>query len=470
MRRQIGAQLLRAPSNVREVLYGLSMWITGGGDQIDSVVSAAELHFDGSTADLLVQPLVRLAEAPSFGSYRLAQVAVAVWDELSDDVFRVLLGHLQPGPGLDPAVAESRRLWAFASVRLPIETGQRLILLEADTQLALLEELPLEALLTVPDQIVAPWVRLLEDSELQTGALVSAEGILRRRAGLEPHFHPGLAAEEVADVALRDPESVPVEALEAAERELLATLRRQLEQALAGSYGFGRRPTTASLSLVARARGAVAPETLQLLREIASDVQVLGDFRFEALLALGQLAADGLMPTDFAAEVAAVPEHSAGALFAPTPPELLRVARLLVRAQVLDAAEEAQVFALARDRDPRVRQLALNTAGLALRGRDSPVLESAVIAGLFDPVEEVLLRALASLREAELKPFSFDDSIVRRLETLFSDYGRDVRAATVQSAKAVLEGGRQRPELTALIERAHVDRSWLVRNAAAGVI
>src|SRR5204863_4241957 len=73
---------------------------------------------------------------------------------------------------------------------------------------------------------------------------------------------------------------------------------------------------------------------------------------------------------------------------------LMRVGRLIIRAQTLGAAEEAEVFAFARDRDPRVRQLALNAAGLASRRGSSSVLEAAVIAGLYDPAEDVLLRAL----------------------------------------------------------------------------
>ena len=126
---------------------------------------------------------------------------------------------------------------------------------------------------------------------------------------------------------------------------------------------------------------------------------------------------------------------------------LMRVGRLIIRAQTLGAAEEAEVFAFARDRDPRVRQLALNAAGLALRRGSSSVLEAAVIAGLYDPAEDVLLRALASLREAGLTLQSFDAGIIQRLDALFSDFGRRVRVETVETAKAMLQRGSLGPEL-----------------------
>ncbi len=465
---QVGAQLLQGhQASVQAVVYGLSMWIRGGGDHIAQVIARCEPQFEQTTADQLLKPLVAGPKLPGLKGYRLAQMAVALWDELSEDVIRRLLDHLDPAAGVEPAIDEVRRFWCAAAVRLPSETATRLTHLDPEVQVALLSELPHEGLERLPDDVVETLVALLEERSINVGALAYAEMRLRSRAGVEARAHTDLPPREVAEAVLRDAAAVPSGELAHAEQELLQTFHQEVEQARQGSVGVGGRPTAASLAMIARAKGGAAPETLDALSEVASDKRLPGHLRVDALVALAQLSVADLVPTRILERLASTPEHGTAGFFAPTPPELLRVSRLLARARILDENEEAQLFSLVRDKDARIRQLAVDAAGLVLRERSSPTLVAAVIAGLFDPDEDVVRHALGSLGDAKLEQVRFHDAIVERLQALFSERGRYVRAETVTTARALTRSGHVRPELVALLARAQQDRSWIVRDAAA---
>ena len=190
--------------------------------------------------------------------------------------------------------------------------------------------------------------------------------------------------------------------LAAAETFLRRTLERQIQEARKGAAGLGGRSIGAKLRVVCRTRGAVFRKTINLLSRSALDATVAAHIRFDALIALANLSVEGMLSAGDVERVRGASEVGEPTFFATTPAELLRVARLLIRARVLSPEEEIAISLLARDSDVRVRQLAVDACKLALARRRSSTLEAALVAALFDPDEDVISRAVAGLPTARL--------------------------------------------------------------------
>jgi hypothetical protein len=144
--------------------------------------------------------------------------------------------------------------------------------------------------------------------------------------------------------------------------------------------------------------------------------------------------------------------------------DLLRAARLAVHARQLGLDDQVVVLTLTRHADARVRQIAIETAATFLWVNSSEAIEAALLAGLYDPEERVLVAALEGLRRATLTQISAD-AVAQRLGRVYQEYGREVRAAAVLAAKARLQTADD-PRLSQMVERGARDRSWIVRHAA----
>jgi hypothetical protein len=469
LRRQLGAQILRAPPANREILvYGLSMWINGRGSDLSQVIRLAEPQFDSSVADEIALPLSQALAVPGQRE-RLAETAAALWDLVSEETLGVLLDHVSP-LGDRPTGDYGRRFWALAAFRSPLAVGGRFQRLGDEALTALLPELPASAIDGLSDNAAEVAVRAALNTyaeDLPPGATLGAMVLLARRQNLSvQRLVSALPLTELPDLVERAPDAATNARLSAAESYFRKALVDEIDNARRGTRGFGGRTTSASLWIVCKARKSVQRQTVSLLVRSVLDSGVPADLRFDALVMLANLAVEGLLTESDRQRVAKASEVAEPTFMGTTPKELLRVGRLLVLANELSPDDIIALSLLARDDDVRVRELAVDGAKIALRERRSATLEQLVVAGLYDPDEGVVIRALAAVPVARLTEGPRDAAVVR-MEGIFTSYGRSARLEVVRAAYGLLRrklSSSQTERLEALITAASNDRSWYVRT------
>ena len=468
IRQQLAAQILNdIGRDAYRTFYGLAMWLLAGGADVAQIIDFAEPKFGDDTADRLVAFLEAQEVIPRVRDVALPKTAIALWDLLSSEALDRLLGRLRPLTGPIAIDQEVRQLWGRAALVAPQVWQEQIETLEPPQQAAVMESLPAAVIPALPRSLAEQLVASADDAgaDLSPAALGTAL-IIRRLLGREVSIsNLEGAAYVAAEVALRQPEALPVGYYEWAEHALRETLRKEVEAALHGSAGFGGRSTAQNLAIVAQARGDVDERTTEELVSEVFNEQLPGDIRFDAFMALARLAGADLVATETLDRLKEVPQHESFSFFMPISGDLLRAACLAVRAKRLDADEEIAVLTLSRNPDTRVRQIICVAAGRFLVEHASAPVEAALLAGLFDPDESVLTSALSALESASLTELS-DDAVMQRLPRLYEDYGRGVRAATVRAARSRL-GAKDDPRLRQIIQSGGHDRSWLVRNAAS---
>jgi len=467
VRRQLAAQMLVAGGNAYQTLYALTHWVLSGGDDVRQVIDYSEPRFDSSTAEMLVAQVEAQTFVPRIRTV-FPRVAVEVWDLLAPETIDRLLGQLQPVAGDLAVDPEVRHFWGRIALVAPEVWQRRVRELDAGQRAALLETLPSSVIASLDPDIAEDFLKAGEATESLSPAGRSALLVIQHRLGLEVTLSNVPAAEHVAaDVSLRDVETLPAAAYEDAEHQLRAKRVQQAEEAREGPVGLGGRSTAADLSLVARARGAIDEESVRILIAEAIDEQLPADFRLDSLVALSQIASAGLAAPDV--PQIEEPEQPHPMLFViPMSFDLLHAARLAVHARRLDSKDQIAVLTFSRHPDPRVRQIVIAAAGMFLDERESPSVEAALLAGLYDPDEGVVTTSLSALERAQITSAA-RNGITQRLGRLFDEYGRDVRAATVRAARSRLRIADDDPSLAQLVSRGVTDRSWQVREAATEV-
>jgi hypothetical protein len=131
------------------------------------------------------------------------------------------------------------------------------------------------------------------------------------------------------------------------------------------------------------------------------------------------------------------------------------------------------MLAYARDGDARLRHLGVRAVGddldraSELAGIDRLLLWSTLVGAMFDPAPSVLELSLVLIAKAGEVPRELAPVVAERLERLFLDGGRDVRASVVRAAVKWISGqGLASALVEGLVERAESDRSWIVRDAS----
>lgn len=469
IRQQLAAQLLNDPSrDAYGTFFGLAMWFMSGGDDIAQVIAFAEPRFEETTADALIAHLESHEFLPRIRDFVLPKVAVAMWDLLSAETINRLLGRMLPTAGPVPIDQEVRHFWGRTGLVVPDVWAEHVSRLERPQQAALLEALPPAVIDSIPRRVIWQLAEAAVEAGDELPPAARATRLLLQRALGQSVSLPddSWGARVSADIGLRVPEALSTTAYSNAERTLREARRSETQSALEGSMGFGGRSTAADLSIVAEARGRMDDETTLELVVEATDERLPADFRLDSLLALARAANADLIAPDLP-RIDDPAQRQPFFFFQNVSIDLLEAARLAVHAKRLSAKEQVAVLTLSRHPDVRVRQIACSTAGIFLRQATSPSVESALLAGLFDPDESVLTSALGGLAQARLTETS-DDAIAQRLLKLYQGYGRDVRAAAVRAAKSRLRTNDD-PRLRPIVETAALDRSWLVRDAATEV-
>jgi hypothetical protein len=468
VRQQLAAQILNDPNrDAYTTLYALVMWLLSRGGDISQILSFAESSFDSATADRLIGTLEGQKAVQHVRDTALPEAAAELWDLLSPETTDRLLSRYKPRPG-NPLDGTVRRFWGGASLSAPKVWRRHFDALEAEQQIAVLETLPVYTLDALPKTLARKLISAAErDPEPLSPYARAATLLLRRRLG-RPTSLTGddrVRAAIAAEIALRVPTALPAEEYTSAEAVLREGCKQAIESARQGAMSFGGRSALRDLARVARARGKADRKTVDLLMNVAFDVSLPGDMRLDALLALAELSAAGLLSRRRLEKIHDAPDESSVSFFSDVSPDLLRSARLAARAKQLDEGEQILLFTLSRNPDARVRQFICETAGRFLAFRTSPPVEAALLAGLFDPEERVLTAALGSLESAKLTKLT-EDAVAERLVRLYENYGRNVRSHAVRAARKHLAKRPADRRLVRIITSGATDRSWLVRDAA----
>jgi hypothetical protein len=459
-----------AANNPDQFAHATALWVSSGGQDIGRVVEWIEPRYDRSSADAVLRELSPL-HADTHSARRFEETALFLWDLVSDGLAGSLLDQVPPDSADNPFAENRRRLWSALALRVPIAWAERFFRLPPEAKRALSADLPSDVVFRLPASVAMEVKQILEprdaiDMPQASGiaAYAAASQATQDLTGTDQLRH--LPADQIARILPEFASLVGQETCVRVARELGRSLDRERAQAKEGTRSISGDPPAfalvrALLSLTSPPRELVRP-----LIATASDIHASADLRLDAWQALHQLSLRRQLPEEYEKWLEPALLSGAPSFLGDVPEALLQVlkesvlASLRMRKRTVPAHLKA-----ARNPDPRVRQVALESTGRILAGRRGTLLESTVLSGLYDPQDTVVLAALYALRRSGRPSSTLISPITARMLEMFNLYGRRVRAALVWSATALLASEHD-TALSQLTERAESDRSWIVRDAA----
>jgi hypothetical protein len=210
---------------------------------------------------------------------------------------------------------------------------------------------------------------------------------------------------------------------------------------------------------------------IRLLVETATDPSLPSHYLREARQGLVLVRRAGRLPASALRALRAAPESES---LAPHPEgasaELLRAFLLFIFVERSTASERTELVAMARSPEERVRVIAASACAEALSHTDDDGLAWALVSGLFDPSPSVCGAALAGLPALDLGYPAAAEVAWQRLPALFAASTRGVRAEMIHALGSTpTRGASQRRRRAELLQQAHLDRSWQVRDVAAQI-
>lgn len=473
LRKQAGAQIMLTGTSTPEQLsYGFLMWLLGGGDNRKPIANWLEPKLRESDLAQLISFLVRGGDPAGRVQSATVDVCQTWWDCLSSPVVALVLDAFPPGLGKHPQQADVRQLWALLAPCGHDIWKASFLSLDKETMAAVAALMNPRTIERLPDDVVSAIDQALGEELPERELTVSSNPLLvklaaAKRTGSTP---PAISVEELTpgdllEIAEYAPESVSEEDLVAGAEALARAIEQAIEDARTGSFGFGGPRPEALLGDYILLLGRKGSRYIRVLEKAVMTPFYGGEAR---LAALGALATIRLrkrkLPAKTLDALRKAPVETPAVEFRAVGPDLLQAGKFLVLFDQLTAEDEALLIALARSDDARVRQLAINAAGLAYRtGGEHPALESALASALFDPEPEVIARGLVELQHRQ--PDELLLLVERRLKILVTAFSRQVRAAAVRLARRLLEKEAD-PALAEVVELARHDKSWQVRRVA----
>jgi len=450
------------------------LWVQSGGQNIDDVINLAERSFAQGSGDRIVTRTAKvLADTPS--SHRYEETALALWDLLSEDVAARLLSQLRPTTGDIPFIETSRALWAVLALvspsawndiyaSLPLE--EREAILEGMTP-ELVERLNATSAIEVARALKeSSWSETPSERRLAVAAQLHAMQLANlnveyvrqaapaARAALLPRFHT-LLGEGLVDNTIDS---------------LSDLLDEEVRSAKGGQRSFGGRPFASTLARALLASSRHSDSRVRALIAPAADPRVPADLRLEAWQAVNAYSWERPLPKDYRRWIATAPTRGAPSFIGNVTEPLLAILKLSTLASFgYSSRQLPQLLAASRDADPRVRQVAVDTAGNLLRGKAVASLETILLASLYDPKDEIVVVGLKGLRRAGPVTRAVLPAIRTRFAELMQTAGREVRVGVVSAAAGTLSAPESVADLDALLARARSDRSLLVRDEASRI-
>lgn len=479
IQKQLGAQLLGGGAlSAGQWAHGVIDWTLGGGTNYELALRFAEPHFDHEATDRILSAIADCD--PTRGSKRrVASLAAEAWDLLSEEMLRRMVTELPPREGDASPAPESRVVWAAYAIRLTEEWFPRYRELDLELQAALLDSLDPGAISRFDREMKTTMYQALGDDErllADNGRLLPLAVTLaprrewdRLRCLLEnpsPKY-----SRVISRLRVERPEIVSAAVEARTLSGLVESLRGQSEEARHGTTSFGGTGPRIELGRFLSVCERPDRAAIQLLIETSIDPSLPSPYLREARQGLvlvrraGRLPASGLRALRAASESEPPAPHPEGAS-----PALLRAFLLFVCAERSTNAERAELVAMVRSPEERVRAIAASACAEALSHTEDEGLAWALVSALFDPSPTVCEAALAGLPSLDLGYPPAADVAWQRLPVLFEASTRAVRAEIVHALGATpTRGSSQRQRRGQLLRRAQLDRSWRVRDAAAQV-
>lgn len=479
IQKQLGAQLLGGGAvSAEQWTHGVIDWTLGGGANYALALRFAEPHFDNEAADRILSAITDCDPTRS-RKQRVASLAAEAWDLLSEEMLRRMVAELPPAAGIASPASESRVVWAAYAIRLTKEWFARYRELDPDLQAALLDTLDPSAIRHFDREMKMTMYRALGDDE----RLLSDSGrLLPFAAALAPRREwdrlrrlledPSPKYTRVISRLRTERPEIVSAAVEARTLSgLVKSLREQSEEARRGTTALGGAGPRIELGRFLSVCEKPDRAAIQLLTETAIDPTLPSHYLREARQGLVLVRRAGRLPASGLRALRAAPESEP---LAPHPeevsPALLRAFLLLVCAERSTEGERAELVAMVRSPEERVRVIAASACAEALSHTKDEGLAWALVSGLFDPSPAVCEAALAGLPSLDLGYPAAADVAWQRLPALFEQSTRAVRTEIVHALGATpTRGASQRRRRAELLQRARLDRSWEVRDAAAQV-
>jgi hypothetical protein len=414
----------------------VALWVLGGGPQISQVLDLAEPHFDRDSADFIVSNLMRSGEIAARFDSRLADLALATWDLISEPTAIALLDRFPPA-SLDNQIQRAQTvLWSVLSLRVPQEWESRFERLDDDEVLAIVSLMTPAVAERVPLGAAARLHTVGSAEAINVSAVPTVATLadrLGRGEGDQLEEGP-LPAPVVIRLAWHENSSVERAELRQAVGDLTGTVAAVIADARKGKAGFGVENPIHTLASGLVKLGEFPEPTRRLLLEAATDPSLPRHLRFDAIKVLTALVAEEVFdPSGEPGLLEQIPEAGAESFFAEYPPALMRAAKAEL-AIASGRVEEylPRLLVYSRDADPRIRINAIKAATLGRKRSNNDLLESILLTGLFDPGAEVIELALDGLSEPPPQGAATQAALAQRLPELFSSGGREVRRAVAR--------------------------------------
>lgn len=476
IRLQLGAQLLAGGAETADQYgTGVAMWILGGGGDVPDMIRAAEREFDHSTADsLLTRHLVRGRRAAARERY--AEAALATWDLVSDQTARLLFEDVSLPAEDSPLLNTRRQLWGRLALRAPEEWSSRFMQLPTDVKKSLLASIPVEAVRRLPAQTRRELLGLTEQEiaaqqEHPQTYLLYAELAADSVAPASETVLSHAPAAALALLALTGSSMVREDLVQRAADELLAECRSTVEEGRRGLMSMGLYDPIRLLGVALGASESPSPDGVRFLVDVGTTASIPNDLQFRALMALLQYTSRHSLPDDALDALSALPAEPGISFFEGVSRDLLRAVQMaILSTSPAYPGSTLELIGLARHPDARIREMAVRGAARATEAGDPRVFDAVILAGLYDPQPDVLRQALIALRVQEQIDNVLLPSVASRLVDLLTSSWRDVREEVARTAAQLRPASRDPRQLDRVVRQALADRSWLVREVAAGSI
>jgi hypothetical protein len=443
----------------------------GGGQQVRDVIDLAEPHFDDDSADFVVRHLTRSGDVATNFNTVLVETALECWDLISDQTAISLLDRFRPTDSEHPVARQISTLWSVLSLRVPTAWAERFASLTDDEARALLATTTPAVAEQLPVATAERMYELATTSSLSVDGLLLVAALADRLGRADKYeTEETMPAIAVIRLAWRDDSRIEASELGRAVADLTDQVGGVIADSRKGKSGLGNyNPFNALASGVAKL-GEVPDETLNLIREAATDGGLPRNVRYDAVKVLSAAVSHGALErSNLDQPIESIPEAGAEPFWGEYSQALMRAAKVELAMAVGDvSAYLPQALVLSRDPETRVRLNAIDASVLGRRTSDEDMLESILLSALFDPSPEVIRHALDGFREKSPERIAAQTAVGQRLKELFGAAQRDVRAAIARLAASA-----DLPEPLAeagavLLTRAEEDRSYEVRRAVQG--
>lgn len=454
LRKLVSSQILGgAAESAEQTRWALVAWATSSqAKAVPAAILASEDLLDADGAANLLEEVQREGVA-DWRAY--VEVAAGVWDLLNDDGARDLLLTLV-GPKGQYGNPQLGNVFANLLWRVPDTWAEAFVTAEQRARDAMVEQLEPYHVDVMPAMLRT---RLAEHHE-QAGKPTAFDLALAFDDGGDIDPGPSLSGQDALSLLRWRRDSLSTEVVNGLIGRVEDGTRTTLENARNDSWSIGDAGTR-TLADLATYLPTARPSVTEILMGICEDDYAAAPWQFGALEGLTILRHAGRLGEPEIERIRRL-EISPGQGFfgEDISLALIRAAQLRVYAHELNDEEVTWLATCARGSDVQGRLVAVVALGEVGSVATSTV-EWSLVSGLFDPADEVVVRAVSALAS---RPELGADvmAVVRvRLRDLFRNGRRVVRRDVVRAVRNSrdLEAGD-------IVTSARNDRAWTVRRQA----